>query len=362
MTNRPLLLRRIYLKISFACILLFVTVLLLEVSLRFVPALLPQPQRSVLEEAQRIPLSNTRTYYGTGILLPQVEKADVVFIGDSFPFGTYVLDEDRFPTLYGKKTNQQVVNLGVGSQSPPRYNRMVEVSARYQPKHLFYCIFANDFRVDELSPDMIGLSKERAFQRFPTDEGSFIERTSFKDKLYIFRKWFSNLFVSFQLYKLFSQPLQVTNFQQKECTIDGHYYSFVTKEFWDNELSYDSTKVQLSVTRIVELVEAAASYCSAMETTLQVVLLPSKEMVYAPFAPKDVTLSIYDESHNRTYEVLSQQLAEKNIPSWDLTPILREAAAKGEKLYFSIDGHFNEAGHRVTAEALARRFPFQLPN
>ncbi len=40
------------------------------------------------------------------------------------------------------------------------------------------------------------------------------------------------------------------------------------------------------------------------------------------------------------------------LPVLDLSPALRSAAAEGEQLYFTLDGHWTAAGHRMAAEAL----------
>ena len=45
---------------------------------------------------------------------------------------------------------------------------------------------------------------------------------------------------------------------------------------------------------------------------------------------------------------------ESDVPLLDLTESFRAAAAAGERLNFPIDGHWNEAGHRLAADRLAR--------
>jgi len=50
---------------------------------------------------------------------------------------------------------------------------------------------------------------------------------------------------------------------------------------------------------------------------------------------------------------VSAELTRLGVSTCDLTPPLRQAAASGESLYFTYDGHWTPAGHRVVAKALA---------
>jgi hypothetical protein len=47
-----------------------------------------------------------------------------------------------------------------------------------------------------------------------------------------------------------------------------------------------------------------------------------------------------------------RQLEARSIPTLDLAPVLRDA---GTHAFHVMDGHFNEAGHRVAAQALVER-------
>ena len=46
--------------------------------------------------------------------------------------------------------------------------------------------------------------------------------------------------------------------------------------------------------------------------------------------------------------------AQHDIPALDLLPVLQAVDQRGERAYLRVDGHYNETGHAVTAQALAR--------
>src|SRR3970040_3194742 len=50
-------------------------------------------------------------------------------------------------------------------------------------------------------------------------------------------------------------------------------------------------------------------------------------------------------------ETFSRLLSARDIPYLDLTPIFRMQAQSGEALYYPIDGHWNQAGHKLAADS-----------
>ena len=108
----------------------------------------------------------------TGIRLPASERADILVVGDSFPFGIYEAAEDVYATLVGNVLQKNVVNLGIASTQPSTYNRMLEVGARYHPRVVVYAIFANDFlNEDDFRPRRLAL--ENTFRFLDGDREKF---------------------------------------------------------------------------------------------------------------------------------------------------------------------------------------------
>lgn len=84
---------------------------------------------------------------------------------------------------------------------------------------------------------------------------------------------------------------------------------------------------------------------------LVVFLFPSKESAYKP---EYLKLFSGDYLHNEEegYARIRKLADEQGIECVDLTPVFRDHASKGEKLYFDKDPHWNELGNKVAADAI----------
>ena len=181
----------------------FLSIALLEIALRLAPLFLPEPARSVVEEAARIRLSNVMAYPGeVWIRLPSDEKADILVVGDSFTFGDYEAAEDLSSTLIGDLLGKNVVNLGIASTSPPTYNRMIEVGARYHPRVVVYAVFANDF-IDEDDVAPRRLEMTNTFRSLDRDRERFFIGYDAKGRVLRAVRALTNHFLSYAIFKTF---------------------------------------------------------------------------------------------------------------------------------------------------------------
>jgi lysophospholipase L1-like esterase len=95
------------------------------------------------------------------------------------------------------------------------------------------------------------------------------------------------------------------------------------------------------------LVERLASEAAGSPTLL--VIAPDPCQVHADLCSGRTALSRSDVPQR----LLSAAAAHAGIRVLDLTPALRTAAARGERVYFPLDLHWNAAGARLAAEAIA---------
>lgn len=327
-----------------------VTAGLVEGGVRLVPRVAGDPLRSLVEEAGRIPLSNTRVFGGfaggTRRLLPPPAPADVLVVGDSMAFGTYVRESDTFAARLSAATGLRTVNLAVGSQAPPAYNRMLELGMRYRPRLALYCVFANDFRY--AAPPVIRdpLSAAGQLGALPGDQELYVIALDGTEQVAAAIKRLTNLSRAYQLVKILRQP--ASSNAPVTWAHDGIRFMFAPVEYWDPQLAWSDPGVRDGLEIDVRLITAADRLAASRGVRLAVVLLPSKEMVYGPA----VGARIYRDDHHRTYRELAARLTDAGIEAWDLTDVLRRAGASA-KLYHTVDGHLNEEGHRQVAAWLA---------
>ena len=89
------------------------------------------------------------------------------------------------------------------------------------------------------------------------------------------------------------------------------------------------------------------------EAEFLLVWIPAKERVYVPLLSPERAAGYVS---NRTGRIDGLELAlarfarENDIPFLDLTPELERRARRGEKLYFTFDGHLTTHGNRVAGE------------
>lgn len=346
---------------SIALILVLITVLLAEFVLQFAVPFLPQPLSSVLEESRRVRFSNTRISGLTKARLPKMNQANIVVVGDSMPFGQLVREKDSFPQVLFETMKDTGVSLTVPGLDPAGYQELVEVGCAYRPKVLLYVLFMNDY----WHSNDVAAKPLKCLQRDSLSEGKFWvseigwgERI--RDQIDYLRYW--SLVRKVPNVVFSDQSAQGDGLLRKTKPIpwmDGdNFYSFAGADYWDPVLSWEEPAVQKAAKRNLAYIEQVQALASERNFKLVVVLLPSKEMVYSERYPHPERIT--RPSHFETLEWMQNALTHKNIYNVSLLKPLQDRASHGEKLFFSVDGHFNELGHRRTAESIAQYLDKQL--
>ncbi len=349
-------------RLAAIAVLVLATTVLAEGALHVLRVWGPVPLRAFLDEVRRIRRCNLRYYSLPGrpvpaIRLPSPQDADVVVVGDSFVFGTLVDAEDAFAARLGRMLGAEggpcrVLNLGVPSTSPPQYNRMLELGMRYRPELVVYAFFANDFSYESL-PAVRRLSANETWRRRPEDEGLCYEALPPLVRLNHWRKWLTNHLLTIQLVKSLASR-HIYGRQGYPVAIDAQrYYLLADTSWWGRWLDPGRLQVRRSIEANCALAREAAAFAERQGTRIVFVLIPSREQVLAPFLPDTLASRVHAPAYEATYGALAACLRADGLPVLDLTEALRRAVARGRKVYFSFDGHFDESGHEVAASALA---------
>ena len=311
-------------------------------------------------------LSAQPHYYGINyesaniILLPEREKKDILIVGDSFPAGARIRSGHDFPSLIQKMTRKKVVNLAVGATGPIQYNRMIEVGMQYDPDLVIYCLFSNDFIYYEKKININKLTLDNSYLRFPSDLALFTDHITTKQRILYCKDRIADSSILFRMVKALYMinklpPIMKdsSDHQKRFFQINKTYFHLNSKQFWDRFISWDNEDVLRGFKITISLVRAANLFVTKNSKKFLVILIPSKEMVYS-YLIKENRL-FFDDSHINTYNEFESEMNRLNIPVVNSLKCLVSEAGKGNSLYFPIDGHFNENGHKKMAEVIFRQ-------
>ena len=141
-----------------------------------------------------------------------------------------------------------------------------------------------------------------------------------------------------------------------------------SREWWRDELAIFSSQGEPALRRLMrptqQALRVARDAAGRRGDRLVVALAPPAFVVYpdrlgATFAV--VGLDPASATPDAPAQAVTTTLHQLGIQACDLTPALRAAAAGDDALYFTYDGHWTAAGHRVVAEALALCVALESP-
>ena len=267
-------------------------------------------------------------------------RADVAVVGDSFVEMALVPDEELLTRRMAAALGREVANLGVGGYGPHQEAIVVRRHALPLAPRLVYWLF---FEGNDLA-DAARFEQERR------EAGSVREVKE------------GHLIRSFQANLLGMAGCLVTprpegdreraRQQSGVLRIDGPdrgkrlYFPYVAQPL--------TARDEAALAETVALLEAAARDCAAAGARLVVVYVPEKFRIYGELcelAPGSAAASWRCSDLPQRFGELA---AARGFEWLDLTPALREAAARGPLLYFTDDGHWNAAGSAAAAEQLSK--------
>ncbi len=315
------------------------------------------------------------------------QKVEVVCLGDSQTWGVNVARQDAWPQQLSRISGRSVYNMGLGGFGPVQYQVLTHEALRLSPKLIIVGLYAgNDVydayhmtyqyeahrRLrsssvgDELNVDTVGPRAEtfwNAEKQFHANFGrSSISGLSFwlREHLALGRLlnrvgfWPGSTDVDYEIDKswaaahpdqgaLFGEPGQETVFTTA--------YRLVGLDTDDRRIAEG-----LRITK--ELLAQMQHEMDASQVKLIVLLIPTKETVYATAHPGSA-------SSNATYEKLVEKEAQvrseilttcqtEHIQCVDALPALSSAVAHSERLYPSTtESHPNARGYAVMASAVS---------
>ncbi len=301
------------------------------------------------------------------------EAADIVAIGDSHTYGNTATMSESWPYVLADLAGTRVYNMGLGGYGPNQYAHLLPQALKLKPKLVTVGLYMGD---DFENAFLItyGLKHWAALRALPTDQVDFNiwgtpQAPPSLNKA--IRVWLSRHSMVYQL--VFHGPLlgilqgeaQIRNASRlSDATTtlsvpeDGVLEAFRPKGLLAN-LDQASVNVSEGMRITFLLLEQMKELCRQNNIEFIVVVIPTKEMVFADYFERQSDIALSDVvgkllvnerlARTKTFEALRQS----GIDFVDVLPALR--GERGSQLYArtAADMHPNANGYRVIGQAVA---------
>ena len=224
------------------------------------------------------------------------------------------------------KTN---LNLGIPSQGPPQYTRILKRYALpLRPRVVFYGFYFND------------LNSSNRFNRL---QRNWLPVSRYMRQYSI-------------LYNLIheSRPQAATE-EAEPAAGDGAQLNIVAEDVRRSLARQNRNFEQRWQLTAKEIDDAIQAVHASRDTQVEMVMLylPSRWEVYWEQLKAQNKLAD-DLDIDRLRRTVVEYCGQRKLPCFDLTAVLKREAQRGKQLYFPIDGHWNKEGNRIVAAALQK--------
>jgi len=252
-----------------------------------------------------------------------------VAVGDSFTFGLGVNQEATWIAQLAQLSGREIMNLGVPGWGPQQYTRTLEqYGFGLKPKVVLYGLFSND--VGNVT-------------RFARDEGHFNQ--------FSMRQFMRAHSITFNVFRrLRRAKAAIEDVQLPEVGL-----SFSSTNLKSRVLA-DRRRFAEGWPLTQQQIETAYRDSQRANAAFVLLYFPSKEEVYwEPIKEKAKSLEPLDDLIDQLRKTAITFCQSRQFLCIDLTAVLKNRAHAGEKVYFSVDSHWNEAGNRVVAEEIYKQ-------
>jgi lysophospholipase L1-like esterase len=302
-------------------------------------------------------------------------SATIVTIGDSQTYGVSAAAKNSWPAQLQRLLGLDVYNLSLGGYGPVEYLYLLQDKAlELRPALVIVGLyFGNDFfdayssvyskeywkslrRADLLTKQQ-EVSEKESDGETPKFMGSLRDWLAHHSVLYrVFTFSFGNWFRFFEMkYASSRVNSDVTTVENNQRGIRTGF----TPSKRLSGLNLQDPRVKEGLRLTLELIGRMNDICSEKRVQFLVVLIPTKESVFADYIAGERNLknsSVIDELIANEREInqrMRKYFAERNISYVDVLPDLRRAVPK-HPYFANTDGHPNADGYEVIANSVNR--------
>lgn len=259
------------------------------------------------------------------------ERVDVAVIGDSFVEAGLVPYEETLPVQLGRRLGAPVANLGQSGFGPLQERIVLERYALpLQPRQVVWLFFEGNDLLDDAR-----FERFRREQHRPPSSG-FRSRSLFAQLL-------PRLALATSGGREEDSPKARS--RRGRCGDEHVYFAYVGRPLPEAE--------EAALADVQETLLDARRLTEAHGAEFLLVYVPFKYRVYRDLCVFPPESEPSEWTLNDLPERMAAWACGQELPFLDLTPSLRDAAARGTPPFFADDGHWNAAGQAVAADAIA---------
>ncbi len=306
-----------------------------------------------------------------------LEKYDIVILGDSFAEGSKVTDQDAWPTLLAGKNKQTIYNLGMSAGHPGTYlETLKKFGPELSPKTVICLLYeGNDFRDSNYRKKNTLLDQiESYFKESPI-------RNALKD--FLIRSFGTTITV-----RPATDPNRpVPNPKPQSAGAlswlpvavpagaNGNYYTFKIKRLLEHFVTKETFLESQGVKKTFAALRDIENLCTEKHIRLIIAYAPDKPHLLLPLItetvspeqlrafmalkqkslpPADKLIDVLLTRHNVQESAVEDFCRTESIEFLSLTRPLRKATAQGTQTYFTYDQHWTPLGHKIVAETISQ--------
>ncbi|MCH7950250.1 MAG: SGNH/GDSL hydrolase family protein [Candidatus Dadabacteria bacterium] len=356
-------------KIALLTLSLIVSLILLELGLRFVvPHLINLAYTNTIYD-DKLGHRINKSLYGideNGFRNPKIlEQVDIAVLGDSHTYGVNASLENSWPQQLAKMANSSVYNFGVNGYGGLQYDYLMEEAINLRPKHIIIGLYlANDlYDVCKL------INKLRYWQVRLKELGYKVEDCiPSSNSSSILKQTLSKLHLRQPLSKLHLSSLSAYSFRKiykrlyLRDTIDIKEDTFLTitnnKRIASLKRNMDigRERIRLGFEITKDIIEDSNRKANLNNTEFSVVFIPSKERVFFDYLnERGYQLPIYYnelvDNEVKLIEMFSNSFKKQGIKFVDAKPYVEKQIYNSKPVYKPSDAHPLRAGYKAYATA-----------
>lgn len=303
------------------------------------------------------------------------EQVDIVAIGDSHTYGNTATMEDSWPYVLSALTGRSVYNMGLGGYGPNQYQHLLQQALQLKPRLVLCGLymgddFENAFLITYGLDHWAYLRNGRAvpaeydiWNAGARDPGAFKR----------LRNWLSRTSVVYQV--AFHGPVMGLLHGESQIRSASRLFpDAVTLDLPDRDileaflpqgplrnLDQGTESIREGMRITVELLRQMNESCGRNHVEFQVVVIPTKELVFADYLetardlPKREVFAAVKHNELAARRSVFAALEAAGIAYVDCLPALQAAAGKRLYARTAADMHPNRNGYRVIGEAVQQR-------